>query len=121
MKNAIGTGMQFPFTNGGGSTITSGSVVKASHTLGISVTDVPAGGTGTLLISGRYTAPKVSGAVFAAGEKLLWDASAGAFDDSAATPASGDVMGAAIAAAAGTSGQTTCEVILINGNTTLTA
>jgi hypothetical protein len=43
--------------------------------------------------------PKVSGAVIAQGESLTWDVSAGsgagAFDDNAATPASGDVTGAA--------------------------
>jgi hypothetical protein len=45
----------------------------------------------------------------------------GAFDDSAATPAAGDLTGAAVAAEAGTDGQTSCVVILTPGNATLTA
>lgn len=121
MKNAIDSGNTLLYTNGGGATITSGTLVKASHTLGFAIADIAVGATGALRITGSGTAPKVSGAVFAAGEKVLWDSSAGAFDDSAATPASGDVMGGAIARTAGTSGQTTCEVILTYGNTTLTA
>ena len=58
------------------------------------------------------------------GEKLVFDISAnsnvGAFDDSAATPATGDVTGSAIAAVAGSNGQTECVVILTPGNATLT-
>jgi predicted RecA/RadA family phage recombinase len=68
-----------------------------------------------------FEVPKVSAAVFVVGEKLLWDVSAGAFDDSAATPASGDVMGGAVAFRAGANAETTCYVKLTPGNATLTA
>jgi len=54
------------------------------------------------------------------GEKLVWDTSAGKFDDSAATPASGDITGAAVAVIAGTSSDTTATVKLTPGNATLT-
>jgi len=70
-------------------------------------------------IEGVFEAPKVSGAVFGVGEKLIWDVSAGAFDDSAATPASGDVTGAAIAMRAGQNNETTCLVKLTPGNAAL--
>ena len=45
------------------------------------------------VLEGVFTVPKVSGAVIANGETLTWDASAAAFDDNAATPATGDVTG----------------------------
>lgn len=120
MKNAVAEGNTLTYTNTSGATITSGTLVKAGHTLGWAITDIPNNSTGTLAIRGRGTAPKVAGAVFAVGEKLVWDSSAGAFDDSAAVAASGDITGGAIAAAEGTNGPTTCDVILTPGNTTLT-
>ena len=124
MKNYVNDGNTIPYTNGGGSTIASGTLVKTGHTLGWAVADIPAGASGTLRISGKGTAPKVSAAVFVVGEKLVFDVSAGsgvgAFDDSVATPAAGDVTGAAIAAVAGANTETTCTVILTPGNATLT-
>jgi predicted RecA/RadA family phage recombinase len=122
MKNAQQKGDRMPWTNGTGSAVVSGQVVKSGHTLGIAVGDIADGATGEIAIEGVFSdIPKVTGAVFAQGEKLIWDVSAGKFDDSAATPASGDVTGGAIAFAAGTDGQTTCTIKLTPGNTTLTA
>ncbi len=124
MKNAVATGDTIPYT-AGGSAIPSGTFVVAGHTLGVAVATIPANTAGTLHIRGRFTAPKVSAAVFVTGEKLVFDVSAnggaGAFDDSAATPAAGDLTGAAIAALPGLNTETTCEVILTPGNVTLTA
>lgn len=124
MNNHINDGETISYTNGGGSTIASGTPVVTGHTIGVAVADIPAGGTGTLRIKGRFTMPKVSAAVFSVGEKLVFDVSAnsgiGAFDDSAATPATGDLTGAAVAAVAGANGETTCEVVLTPGNATKT-
>ena len=121
MENKIADGGTVPYANASGSTIASGAVVAFGNTIGIAVADIPTGTTGTLQVQGRFTVPKVSGAVFVAGEKLIWDASAGAFDDSAATPASGDITGGVVAVSAGTNGQTTADVLLTPGNTTRTA
>lgn len=125
MKNFVSEGNTIEYTNAGGTTIASGTLVATGHVLGWAIADIPAGETGTLRITGEGTAPKVSGAVFAVGEKLVFDVSAnagaGAFDDSAATPASGDLTGAAIASVAGADGQTTATVILTPGNATKTA
>lgn len=104
-----------------GSAIVSGAVVEIKHMLGIALTDIPATtGVGAVAIEGCFTVPKVSGAVWVQGEKLIWDTSAGAFDDSAATPATGDITGAVIAMAAGANGETTAVVKLCPGNATLT-
>lgn len=121
MNNEIDSGSTVNYTNGGGTTITSGTIVLMANTLGSVIADIPAGETGAVQIRGKVTAPKVSAAVFAVGEALVWDVSAntntGAFDDSAATTAVGDVTGAAIAAVAGANLETTCTVILTPGNT----
>lgn len=81
-----------------GSNISSGAVVKVGGTLGVALTDIANGEQGAIQIEGVFTVPKVSGAVIAQGESLTWDVSAGAFDDNAATPATGDVTGAAAVA-----------------------
>ena len=108
------------WTNSTGNNVAAGSVVKMVHTLGVALVDIPNGASGSVAIEGVFEAPKVSAAVFSVGEKLIWDVSAGAFDDSAATPASGDVTGAAIAMRAGADGETTCVVKLTPGNSTVT-
>lgn len=76
-------------------TTTSGQVVAVGNTLGVATGDIANGAKGEICIVGVFTVPKVSGAVIAAGETLTWDASAAAFDDNLATPASGDITGAA--------------------------
>lgn len=105
-----------------GSAISKGAVVVMKHTIGIALDDIAATtGVGPVAISGHFKGlPKVTAAVFVQGEKLIWDESEDKFDDSAATPATTDITGACIAAVAGLNGETTCEVILTPGNTTLT-
>lgn len=121
-RKYVQPGEVIDYVNTTGSAISSGAVVVFGHTLGIALVDIANGATGAVQICGVFKeVPKVSAAVFAQGEKLLWDVSAGAFDDSAATPASGDLMGAAVAAVAGANGETTCTVLLTPGNATLTA
>ena len=113
-------GNSVDYTNASGSTIASNSVVEMSHTIGVAVTDIADGETGTVAIEGVFEVPKVPAAVFVVGEKLIWDTSAGQFDDSAATAAEGDITGAAIAMKAGANAETTCLVKLTPGNATLT-
>lgn len=104
-----------------GGAVASGAVVELKHNLGVALAAATASGDVIpVAIEGCYTVPKVSAAVWVVGEKLVWDTSAGAFDDSAATPATGDITGAAIAMAAGGNGETTAVVKLTPGNATLT-
>lgn len=91
--------------------IAAGAVVKIGQILGVALVDIANGKTGSVRVDGVFTVPKVSGAVIAQGESLTWDVSAGAFDDNAATPATGDVTGAAAwAAEAAGNGVTTLAV-----------
>jgi predicted RecA/RadA family phage recombinase len=83
------------YVNGTGSAIASNDVVVMGTVLGVALVNIAAGETGAVQIEGVFVVPKVSGAVIAQGETLTWDVSAGAFDDNAATPATGDVTGAA--------------------------
>ena len=105
-------------------TIASRDVVGIGNIIVVALGDIANGATGSVATRGVFTVPKVSGAVIAQGEKLIWDISAntnaGAFDDSAASPATGDVTGGAIAWVAGTDGQTTCTIKLTPGNATIT-
>lgn len=109
------------WTNGTGNAVTSGSLVKMGHTLGVALVDIANGASGAVAIEGVFSGiPKVSAAVFVQGEKLVWDVSASAFDDSAAAPATGDVTGGAIAWVAGANLETVCTIKLTPGNATLT-
>jgi len=94
-----------------GATYAAGDVVKVNKILGVAVADITSGATGPVQITGVFECPKLSTAVIAAGESLTWDVSAGNFDDSAATPATGDVTGAAaVAVEAAGNGTTTVKV-----------
>lgn len=109
------------WTNSTGSAVASGDVVKITNMLGIALVDIANGASGSVALKGVFSdVPKVTAAVFTVGEKLIWDVSAGKFDDSAATPASGEVTGAAIALVAGANLETTCTIMLTPGNTTVT-
>lgn len=76
-----------------GADLTSGQVVRVGAILGVATQAIANGASGEVALKGVFNVPKVSGAVIAQGERLVWDASAAAFDDNAATPASGDVSG----------------------------
>lgn len=94
-----------------GANLTSGQVVRVGQSLCVALEAIANGATGMVATEGVFTVPKVSGAVIAQGERLVWDASAAAFDDNAATPATGDVTGeAAVAFEASGNGVTSMKV-----------
>ncbi len=109
MNNTVQAGKVIPFT--AGADVVSGQVVRIGNILGVATAAVANGQQGLAAIDGVFNVPKVSAAVIAAGESLIWDASAAAFDDNAATPATGDVTGApAVAFEAAGNGVTTLAV-----------
>ena len=120
MRQYLNEGNTMPYT-ASGADVANGAVVVTGHTIGIALGAIADGQTGTIAIEGVFEGvPKVSAAVFAAGEKLIWDASEGKFDDSSATPATGDITGGAVAIVAGANLQTTCTIKLTPGNATKT-
>lgn len=120
-RNFVSDGDVIQWTNSTGGAITSGQLVRIGNMLGIALVALASGESGSVATKGVFSGvPKVSAAVFAQGEKLLWDSSAAAFDDSAATGATGDVMGGAVAWVAGANLETTCTIKLTPGNSTVT-
>lgn len=96
-----------------GAAIASGDVVVVGEQIGVALVDIAATtGTGSVQLSGVFELPKVSAAVIAQGESVIWDASEGAFEDNAATPATGDVSGCCVAVEAAGNGVTTVKVKL---------
>ena len=95
--------------------IPAGKVIKIGNILGVALVAIPNGSTGAVATKGVFTVPKVTTAVIAQGDALLWDVSAlsgaGAFDAKSAPPAAGDIGGAAAYAfAAAGNGATTLQV-----------
>lgn len=120
--NYIGPGNVLDHT--AGSALSSGDKVvlgaAGNVSVGVVLKDIANGAVGPVAIEGRFSFPKVSGAVIAQGESVNWDASAGAVDDNAAVAATGDVSDFAVAAEAAGSGVTTIDVILKPGNGAIT-
>lgn len=110
MQKFVEEGATLNYANASGSTITAGSVVVVGNQIGVAVNDIANGASGPLAMEGVFKLPKVSGAVIAQGEDVAWDASAGAFDDNAMTPASGDVTMACTAWEAAGNGVTSLAV-----------
>ncbi|MCG8357609.1 MAG: DUF2190 family protein [Kiloniellales bacterium] len=99
-KNLIQDGTRMTYENASGSTIAGGSLVVVGNHFGVAAADIPDGGVGALLMEGVFELPKVAAADIGQGQSVIWDVSNGAFDDNLATPAAGDVSGAATAWAA---------------------
>lgn len=105
-------GETLTYTNTG-SAISSGDVVVVGKQIGVAATDIAATtGVGELYMEGVFELPKVSTAVIAVGENVIWDADPGAFEDNQHTPATGDVSGCCIAYKAAGNGATTVQVKL---------
>lgn len=116
-KNFIQEGEVIPWTNPGTAVVSGQVVVIGSNgdaLVGVALVDIAQHAQGSVALEGVWEVPKVSGAVIAQGEYVIWDASAAAFDDNAATPATGDVSDGAIAFEAAGNGATTLKVLLIS-------
>ena len=101
------------WVNGSGADKVSGQVVVIGQVIGVCLVNIANGATGAVALDGVFEVPKVTTAVIAAGDSLLWDASAAKFDAKSATPATGDVTGPpAHAFAAAGNGATTLLVKL---------
>lgn len=110
-KNYVNEGNVIDYANGG-TARSSGDVVVIGQQMGVCLGDIAANAVGSVQISGVFTLAKVSAAVIAQGQSVIWDASASAFDDNAAIPAAGDVSGCCVAMEAAGNGVTTIDVKL---------
>jgi len=110
----VAEGQTAEYTNSSGSTIIGGSVVVMGDSLAVAAHDIPDGTTGVVYLEGEFQLPAVSAADIGQGQGVIWDADVGAFEDSAHSPASGDVSGAAYATKASGAGITSVHVKLAN-------
>lgn len=113
------------WTNDTAAAVLSGDVVviggNGDAVIGIALVDIAIAAEGSVKIAGGVvTAPKVSAAVIAAGEYVLWDSSAGEFDDNQAVAASGDVADAVWAVEDAGDGVTTVKIRLTGNPGVLT-
>lgn len=112
--NYVQEGKVIQWTNGTGVDKTAGSAVAIGQQIGVLLVDIANGASGSVAMEGVFALPKVDAAVIAQGESVIWDASAGKFDDNLATPATGDVSGCCVAMEA--KGATTSDTIEIKLN-----
>jgi predicted RecA/RadA family phage recombinase len=86
-----------------GAAIAAGAVVVTGDVVGIALSDIPATtGEGPISIDGVHEVPKTAGEAWVQGDLIAWDASEDEFAKTI-TPASGDVVGCGVAAAAAAS------------------
>lgn len=112
--NYVNEGCVITYSNTG-SAISAGDVVVVGEQIGVALVDIAATtGTGSVALEGVYDLPKVDAAVITQGESVIWDVSAGKFDDNAATPATGDVSKCCVAMES--KGATTGETIKVKLN-----
>ena len=109
--NLVQNGATVNYTNGG-TAISSGDVVVVGQQVGVALEDIANGATGAVAMEGVFSVPKVSGADIGQGEAVIWDSDPGGFEDSAHTPAAGDVSGCCVAWEAAGVGVTTIAVKL---------
>jgi len=95
--------------------ISSGDVVVMGNVIGVALVDIAVGETGSVQVEGVFNLPKVSGAVIAQGESVIYDVSASEFDDNQATPAAGDISNSCLAVEGAGNGETTVKVKLNTG------
>lgn len=120
MRSHIYHGSALPYAPSG-TAIESDQLVAVGGVLAVAESDIADGVTGNLAIEGVFEVAKVTGNAAAQGQALIFDASAAAMDTDAATPATGDVTGAAWAWEAAAADATTIKIKLIGQAGAVTA
>lgn len=77
MKTLIQEGRRMKYTNGGGSTIPSGTPVVVGNRVAVACNDIAVGAEGELDLGGVHQLVKVDGTAFGQGDPLYWDSSPG--------------------------------------------
>lgn len=110
MKNFIKKGNVLDYViAGGGTAVVSGELVIIGGLVGVAVTNIAVGETGSVNLTGVYSVPKASGAI-TQGAKLYYVTA----DKNLSTTASGNTY-VGFANKAALTGDTTVELILANG------
>ena len=72
-NNFIKHGDEFDYINGTGANISSGDVVVMDDVVGVALTDILIGNTGTVQVAGVATLAKKTGEAWGQGQKLYFD------------------------------------------------
>ena len=72
-NNFIKHGDEFDYTNGGSAGIKSGDVVVIGDVVGVALTDILVGSTGTVQVAGVATLAKKTGEAWSQGQKVYYD------------------------------------------------
>lgn len=83
MINFLKHGDEFPYTNGTNAGIKSGDVVKIGDVIGVALTDILAGSTGTVQVAGVFELPKTTSQAWTQGQRLYWNPTASKFTTAA--------------------------------------
>ncbi len=94
--------------------LTNGTPVAIGSLLGVPLTNIANGATGSVRVEGVFTLPKATGVAFTQGQRVNFRPSLTALTSAAA--ATGDLVGAATVIAAAASGDTTCLARLSPGS-----
>jgi len=106
-QNLIQRGDVLDYTNGGSTTIASGTPILIGVRLGIAMTDIAPGQVGAVRVQGVFSVPKDAEAI-SQGEQLYWDAA-----HSAATGTAGSNVPVGWAFASAASGDATVKMKLL--------
>ena len=112
MRNNVCEGKRITWTNGTGSAVVSGQLIRVGHLLAVASVNIPIGGTGELELGEVYTVPKKTSDVVTQGQALTWKQSLGQLTNTPGTAASGDLAGVAVAYAAAGNTATTVQAFL---------
>lgn len=108
-KNFLQPGMVYQVT--AVDDIASGDVVAIGSTLGVALSNIPAGTTGSVHTCGVFVVPKVANAVIAQGDPVVFKANSKSFAAKSAQTATGDITGgSAVAFEAAPAGATTVAI-----------
>lgn len=91
-NNHIQPGKVLDYTNTTGNPIASGAVVAVGTTLGVALSNIAPGATGSVAVDGVFAVPKVVGTAIGQGAAVVFKATTQAFTVGAAE--AGDISGA---------------------------
>lgn len=118
-KNYDSAGYSVNYTNGGGTTISSGAVVVLGALIGVALTDIKPGETGGVAIKGAWHVPKATAAL-TQGQRIDYDVSTSKVA-AIGTPATGDLVGCGVVLEAAASGAATALVAINERGAEVTA
>lgn len=116
-RNYVNPGEHITYT--AAADTSSGAAFALGTLLAVSLGAVANGADGTAAIEGVWELPKLSTAVIAAGDSLIWDVSAGQFI--VASAATGDLLNCAVAVEAAGNGTTSVRAKLTPGTGSVSA